>query len=346
MNCKPKVTEVDLVTSVNPSPNNASVDVNLINAWGIVVDDYIWVNANNADAAFGSDLLIRYDKSGKNPYNISFYLENNVMITAHVNPTGLVKNTTNGYLISDGCNTFPSKLLIASESGDLFGYNRCVGGGTKAYRIFQGESLVTMLTPNAPVYKGLAVVGNKLFAADFMNGNLDVFTDTGAANSITFSSHQSQYPLVIPNPPAASYPAPFNVVYLGNVLYVLYAYKNLITDSDDNGFQGFIDINSAIGPVPGAYIKRFTSDSLLQSPWALVKAPSTLSCDPNSILVGNFGNGNVYVYKISPTTGLAVRTGSLYVNFTYSQLVIDGDWLLTKADYFLQQVLRMKHTDW
>src|SRR5438552_123787 len=117
--CKPNTKEYDLT--------NNTIDSDLINAWGIVVDDYIWVVAN------GTDLLIRYTLTGADSYDISFYNEAGVLLSNPtnpvVNPTGIIKNPTNGYFVTDGTSTLRSTYLIASESGDIFGYNKSVGGG-------------------------------------------------------------------------------------------------------------------------------------------------------------------------------------------------------------------------
>src|SRR5271166_4933590 len=118
--CKTQVNKSELVSTLT--------DPNLVNAWGVVVcDNHIYVTSNNRD------LLIRYDITGRNPLNIYFYSENGVLLSnisnPVVNPTGIVINPTNGYLISDCSYVRKSTFLIASESGDIFGYNKCVGGG-------------------------------------------------------------------------------------------------------------------------------------------------------------------------------------------------------------------------
>src|SRR5438067_1047012 len=126
--CMIKVREVDLVSNTAGANN---LDPNLVNAWGIIVyKNHIWVNANE------TDFLIRYDLDGTNPFNIGFYDENSINQLSGVAPTGIVLNPTNGYLISDGLRTYKSTFLIASESGDLFGYSSHVGGGNKAIRIY------------------------------------------------------------------------------------------------------------------------------------------------------------------------------------------------------------------
>jgi len=304
--CEPKTIEEKLVDNI--------IDPNLINAWGIIVDNgYIWVNANN------TDLLIRYDLSGRNPYDISFYDESGNLLSNTsspvVNPTGIVKNPTNGYLLTDGTTIQKSSYLIASESGDLFGYSPNVGGGNKAYRIFAGSTL----TPT-PVYKGLAVVNNHLFAADFLNGNIDMFLDVHGTNNILFTKHITQYDVVTdPN-----HVAPFNIVHLHNHLYVMYAYKNTAASRDDNGDGGFIDLYKA----KGTFIKRFSSSDDLKSPWAFVLAPKSYCCERPSFLVGNFGSGSILILNQH-----GHHVGDVYGNNSDTLLVIDGLWGLFVSDW-------------
>ena len=303
--CKPKAVEIDLVSNVSGAFN---LDPDLVNAWGIVVyDGYIYVTAG------GSSLLIRYNECGQCPLKISFYDEGGTLLT-DVEPTGLVINPTDGYLIADGLRATRSALLISSESGDIFGYNRCLGEGNKAYRIYNGSSL-----PNAPVYKGLAVTNKLLFAVDFLNAFIDVFKDVGNVNSINLISRIQRYSLVGPN-----FASPFNIVHIDNVLFVLYANKASASDTDDLG-GGFIDIHNE----SGVFIRTFNNtDSSLDSPWGLVKAPRSLGCNGGDILVGNFKSGIINVYN-----KCGARIGELQNGITNVPVYINGLWgLYVKCD--------------
>jgi uncharacterized protein (TIGR03118 family) len=284
--CSPNVHRIDSIANIhsilaNPRPD-ILIDPNLVNAWGIVTTHkHIWVTAN------GKDLLIRYDLSGHNPRYIAFYDETGILLSNNVSPvvrpTGIIKNAPIGYFITDGAVTRSSFLLIASESGDIFGYNRHVGLGYKAYRIYTGSKL-----PISPVYKGLGMTDKYLFAADFLNGNIDVFSDIRNTNSIHFHSHISRYNINGPN-----HPAPFNIVDMHDKLFVLYAYKNNATDVDDNGKGGFIDIHQ----VNGTMIGRFSSDPSLKSPWGMIRTPEALCHGTRSYSVSNFGSGQITIYN-------------------------------------------------
>jgi len=255
---------------------------------------------SNADS-----LLIRYNLDGSGPYYISFYDEAGTTVLSAL-PTGIILNTSNGYLITDGTRTRKSTYLIASESGDLFGYNRNVGGGTKAFRIYAGSNARLVV----PAYTGLTLTNRYLFVVNFKFGTIDVFNDTGAVNNISLNVQIIRYLPVYPN-----YTAPFNIVYLNNVLYVIYANKTRPISTRPAG-GGFIDIHNEYG----IYVKNFTSASL-DSPWALLKAPPSLRCKHDDILVGNFGSGLINIYNASGDL-----VGNVYSKTPDAALVIDGLW--------------------
>lgn len=299
--CRPRIKKNDLVSN--------NVDASLINAWGIVT-----YGGNTYVSANGSDLLVRYDLCGKNPYDIYFCDESGNILsnttTPVVSPTGIAINTTNGYLVSDGTGTNVRKsiLLIASESGDLFGYNPEVGGGQKAYRIYAGSAVV----PTTPFYTGIAVTNKHIFATDFLNGNIDIFSDIRAPNSINFNSRIT----VTLSPP--NFTSAFNIVSLHGMLYVLYANKVSADAKSDNG-GGFIDVRN----VYGGFIRYFNTDcNSLASPWGLTPAPEALCCPRDTILVGNHKSGQINAYD-----RFGNRIGEIYDDGRCPQiLTINGLW--------------------
>jgi uncharacterized protein (TIGR03118 family) len=317
--CKTQINKNELVTTGS--------DAHLVNPWSLVVcDNHIYVTSN------GKDLLIRYDITGKHSSNICFYSETGTLLSNPsdpvVRPTGIVINPTTGYLISDGSFVRKSIFLIASESGDIFGYNKSVGGGNKAIRIFNASSgsfapqCQNDLQPSPrPNYKGIAVIDHYVFAADFLNGSIDIFHDIGMTNSIKFNTHMRRYNINDDRCIAA----PYNIVYLHCLLFVIYAYKNISTNADDNQTGGYIDIHDECG----MYVKRFTSDCELKSPWGLIKTPRSF-CTNESVIVGNRGSGEIIIYDKCGN-----RIGKLYDKSTKHPVVVDG---LQGLYYFCNQV--------
>lgn len=323
--CNPIVGDYILASNID-NVDSTIVDPNLINPWGIVIqDDYIWTAIN------GKDMIIRNDMDGHNPFNILFYDEvgnllSNSLFPA-VNPTGIIINPDFGYFVTDGTNTRKSMFLISAQSGDIFGYNKYVGGGRKAYRLYKGSS-----TNTVPSYTGLAINECHLFAADFLNGKVDVFNDIHKANQIEYNTSIRQYRLMGPN-----YEAPYNIVYLNRVLYFIYAYKTSANTVVDSNLGGFIDICSK----NGVFIRRFnlSSDTELKSPWGISLVPKSYiqnrcinrcvgknccnnTCCKNKdaeILVSNNGSGIINVYDKCGN-----RTGQIYSSDTKTILSTEG----------------------
>ena len=100
--CRPKIKKHDLVNNTvgqkfdhkfpfvgEVDPLGNFVDQNLVNPWGIVIyGENIYVNAN------GSDILIRYDLCGNNPYYINLCDENGTTLSNTTTPDGVFTKST------------------------------------------------------------------------------------------------------------------------------------------------------------------------------------------------------------------------------------------------------------
>ena len=82
-------------------------------------------------------------------------------------PTGLVINNSSQFVISKGTHNGPSTLLMATEDGTITAWNSS----------FSGSNAVIVVDNSAAgaVYKGLAVAGSLIYAANFKTGKIDVF---------------------------------------------------------------------------------------------------------------------------------------------------------------------------
>jgi len=200
----------------------------------------------------------------------------------------LSKNNTDGFIIRRLCRRHPSLYLIATEAGTINAYSPSVDK-------FQ-TIVVVDNSSKGSVYKGLAIFGNTLYAADFRNGKIDVFNsrfeqltnypfvDQDTFNPIPFSF------ITPPTPP--SY-APFNIVKVDHLLYVLYAEQDSAKHDDVPGHgHGYI---SVFNP-DGSFVRRFVSQDHLNSPWAFLPTGCGFGFPQGSFLVGNFGSGHIHVY--------------------------------------------------
>lgn len=248
-------------------------DINLLDPWGIViVNDIVWV------ANAGTGLITSYDLAGVplfpsiNVFGPGDNITSPTAIVSNINPTIF-------FVVNDSLSE-PSTLLVATRDGTINGYN---------YDVDPINSFIVIdNSMNNSVYTGLALVNNILYAADFYNGKIDVFDSN--YNPITTFSFIDEYSA---DPIPEDY-APFNIVNVIDLLYVVYAKQN----PNDNQYElpgrgnGYISIFS----LNGTFIRRFASRGLLNAPWGLVMAPSWFGFPSGSIMVANFGDGTVTVF--------------------------------------------------
>ena len=252
-------------------------DPNVVNAWGL-------------DSGPTSPWWIADNGTGKTTlYNVG----GGAVVTTFTvpgaggeqgNPTGLVFNGGNGFVVNNGAGTSAARFIFSSEDGTI--------------SAFRGAPIVTVVpNANAPahgaIYKGLAIdsrtAGTHLYATDFHNGKVDVF-DT-SFHLVTLSGNFTD-----PNLPAGF--APFGIQTIGDTLYVTYALQD--ADAEDevagpgNGFVDAYDLN-------GNLIRRVASAGELNAPWGLALAPpSGFGRFSGDLLVGNFGDGRIHAFD--PTT--------------------------------------------
>jgi uncharacterized protein (TIGR03118 family) len=277
---EPKCLEIKKKFNVNTLIANIPgralvVDPNLVNSWGIIVtSDTLW-DADNGTvwvADNGTGLLTSYTKIGTPVAVVTVPGPGGVGVGA---PDGIVSNCGSNFIISNGPYSGPATILISTEDGLILGYSPKVNASS-AIIVVDNSGLNT-------VYKGLAITATKLYACDFRHNKIDTFGPN--------FSPLSGFPFSDPDMPAGF--APFNIVFLYGILYVLYAQQDSVAHDDvaapGNGF-----INAFT--TGGTLIKRLVSRGYLNSPWGLIPALDICNFPKWSILVGNFGDGRISAY--------------------------------------------------
>src|SRR5664279_5824250 len=132
----------------------ANTDANLVNAWGMALlpNDMLVVNANENDVAG------MYTTDGQITGN---YIE------VDSAPSGLVVNTTGGFKVSDGGKARASDLIFVTEEGTILGWNSSLASPTAVVAVDDSDF--------GALYKGAAMLGGRLYAADFRNGVVNVY---------------------------------------------------------------------------------------------------------------------------------------------------------------------------
>src|SRR5262249_24568695 len=177
------------------------------------------------------------------------------------------------------------RVNLAVETGQLAGWKAGVPPPAPS------RNAQLMATTPGAVYTGLAIgnngAGNFLYAADFRNGDIDVFDRTYTPTTLAGA-------FVDPDIPADY--APFNIWNLGGKLYVTYAQQDdgdALPDGGTGSLRVF-DTN-------GHFLQRLVSKDHLKEPWGLALAPANFGEFSNALLVGNLGNGHINAYD--PTSG-------------------------------------------
>jgi uncharacterized protein (TIGR03118 family) len=270
-------------------------DPNLVNAWGLAFNPHsdIWVTDT------GSGLSTLYDSAG-NPVSL-------VVKIPGGSPTGIVYNTSPGFVIHKGVTFGASTFIFASESGRISGWNYNVDSTHAITMVDNGTS--------GAIYKGLAIIDAggsvpRIYATDFHHGRIDVFDlHFGQAylQPGAFTDHHLPKGF-----------APFGIQAIDGKLYVTYAKQDRARqDEIDGAGLGYVDVYNANGRL----LRRLVSRGHLNAPWGLAKAPADFGRFSHSLLVANFGDGTIDAYSI--TSG---RFEGQLKRPDHRPLKIDGLW--------------------
>jgi uncharacterized protein (TIGR03118 family) len=281
---------------VSDQPGEApATDSNLVNAWGLTSGPSTpwWIADNETDKS--------------TLYNASTNTIPSLVVDVPGGPTGIVfhdatADPTNFVLPTGGA----ARFIFASEDGVIRGWN----GGTAAQMPVQ-DSVADAS------YKGLAIgqtgSGPRLFAADFHNGQVNVFD--GSWHLVPSSGFAD------PGLPEGY--APFGIQTIGSRVFVAYAKHDEEDEDEEEAGQGlgFVDAYDSSGNLLG----RVAQHGQLNAPWGLALAPASFGRFGGDLLVGNFGDGQINAYREGG--GSFEHAGELR-GADGQSLAIDGLWAL------------------
>lgn len=271
-----------------------TTDPNLVNSWGLVsspTGSPWWVSDN------GTGVSTLYTGTGQIVPLV-------VNIGADSAPTGVVFNTTtSGFELAPGV---PARFIFDGEDGVIRAWNPSIAPFDAVVPPGIGNP------PGQQIYKGLAIAGGLLFAADFHNDVVDVF------NSSWQLVNQFTDRRAVPN----GY-APFGIQAINGLVFVTFAKQDDEREDDVAGpGLGFVDAFDTSGHL----VAHVAQHGLLNSPWGLAMAPSNFGPFSGDLLVGNFGDGTINVFRQGSSPALWVPFGRLQSGG--SSIVIDGLWAL------------------
>lgn len=296
----------------------AHTDSNLVNPWGIAFNPFgpVWIADN------GSGLSTLYNGAGA-PQSLVVTIPP-AAGAAGGNPTGIVFNGSNGFVVPKATNSGPAKVsgpakfIFATEDGVIAGWNPTVDA-TNAILVADNSAAT------GAVYKGLALSaggdGSLLYATDFHNNKIDVWDSTFAPVALPAGA------FVDPTIPTGF--APFGIQAINGNIYVTYAKQDADRHDDVKGMGlGYVNVFDPNGKL----LDRVASKGKLNAPWGLALAPAGFGQFSNTLLVGNFGDGHINAFDIA--------TGESYGQLRGTDgkpVAIDGLWGLAFGNGFVGQ---------
>lgn len=253
------------------------VDPNLVNAWGICTSatSPFWIS----DAGTGLSTL--YTSFGTPNATTKPAVPATSTTVAGGSPTGCVSNTTAATFLIPTSTGTTSSFIFATENGSISGWASAVNPAQAIVMIDNSSK--------GAVYKGLAISGARLYAANFNAGTIEVYDGSWQPVSL---------PGAFTDPGIPAGFAPFDVQTLAGKVYVTYAKQDAAKHDDVAGAgNGFVDVYDT----NGLLLNHLISNGNLNSPWGIAIAPAGFGDFANNLLVGNFGDGTINVYN--PTTG-------------------------------------------
>jgi uncharacterized protein (TIGR03118 family) len=277
-----------------------TVDANLQNPWGIAVATGLpfWIADNNSNLATlysGAGDVETQEVTGSPTTGIAIPAS---AAAVQANPTGQVYNGSGSFLIATSKGQESALFLFDGEGGTIAGW--AMDSGSTAVTAYD-DGIAN--GANHAVYKGLAlgtVNGSTfLYATDLHNNKVDVF-DTNFAKPADM-----QGKFVDATIPQGF--VPFGISAINNQLYVTYAKQDSAKHDEVAGAGlGYVDVFD----LSGNLVSRFASTGALNAPWGIAIAPSGWGSLAGDVLVGNFGDGKINIFKPNGTQ-LATSVGPL-----------------------------------
>ena len=246
-------------------------DSNLVNAWGLVAGPTTpWWTSNN-----GTNTSTLYNGAGA---------KQALTVQVAGGPTGTIFNAVaTDFVVTQNGKSGAARFLFATEGGTILGWSPAVNGTTAIPGVDRSST--------GAVYKGLTTSADRLYAADFHNGRVDVFDRTFAPVTLAAGAFTD------PKLPKGF--APFGIQVLAGNIFVTYAKQDAQRHDDvaGNGL-GYVDEYTTDGQLIARVASGGRKNSPPNAPWGLALAPNTgFGVFSGDLLVANFGNGRISAYQ-------------------------------------------------
>jgi uncharacterized protein (TIGR03118 family) len=244
-------------------------DATLVNAWGLAASPTgPWWTANEAR---GTSSL--YAGDGQ---------KQSLTVTVEGGPTGVAYVSGRGFPVTANGRSGPARFVYAAEDGTIRAWSPGVPDGWSK----QAEVVVDR-AGTAAVFRGVTVArqpdgSQLLYATDFHNGRVDVFDDRWRPVR-TAGFRDASIP---------EWYEPFGIEAIGDRIFVTYAQPAPVNGNDQPS-GGYVDEFTLDGRLV-AHVDRMGP---LNEPWGVALAPQGFGSAAGALLVGNFGSGQIDVYR-------------------------------------------------
>jgi uncharacterized protein (TIGR03118 family) len=269
------------------------IDSRLVNAWGLAATPTgPWWTSNEAT---GTSTL--YSAEGRKQL---------LTVSVDGGPTGIAYYGGKGLRISSGGKSDPARFVYACEDGMLRAWTPTVPNGWSTKAI-----VVVDEAAEAAVFRGIAIVGERVYATDFHNARVDVYDArwrrVRRADAFVDRSIPEWY-------------APFGIKAIGGRLFVTYVARAPV-NGNDSPTGGYVDEFDR----DGRLIARVGRKGVLNAPWGIALAPRSFGRFGGDLLVGNFGDGRINAFR---QKGAGWSYDGTLHNPNGKPVVVNGLWAL------------------
>ncbi|HXM05501.1 MAG TPA: TIGR03118 family protein [Chthoniobacterales bacterium] len=263
--------QTNLVANTN-QPGASTVDPNLVNPWGIARSSTgpWWISDEgkgvstiyNGIGQAAPPVLVTVPSAGQAPTG---------------SPTGIVFNGSSDFEVASGK---PGIFIFATFDGTISAWNPQVDATVAVVKV--------KATPGS-VLTGATTAQSKgqsfLYVADVHEGKIRVFDTNFSPVKTPGDAFRDMH--------LSDKFVPFNIQNIGGNLYVTFAKQNQA--------KNFVDVGPNLGAIAvfspeGQLLQRFDRDSKVNAPWGIVQAPTDFGSFSHSILVGQFGSGEILAF--------------------------------------------------
>jgi uncharacterized protein (TIGR03118 family) len=236
-------------------------DAALVNAWGLAATPTgpWWV----ANEARNSSTLYAGDGH-----------KQALTVRVPCGPTGVAASTGRGFVVRGGGARGPARFVYACEDGTIRAWSPTVPRGWSREAVVAYDGGAT-----GAVFRGVALSGGRLYAADFHNDRV-----------LVLDSHWRPVPARFHDSSVPAWYSPFNVRVLGGRVFVTYASPAPV-NGNDAPEGGYVDEFSRDGRLLG----RIRGD--LDEPWGIALAPRGFGSFGGDLVVASFGSGKIDAYR-------------------------------------------------